>query len=104
MKKMMTIAMTAIMMVIGTATMNGKTNTRPAMNNRPHTEVIVVSNNHGVMPHHAVRPIPHHIHKFNRHHTCRICHLTEREIIRMERMKHHNTHHPAPAPVPPRRH
>lgn len=103
------------MMILGTLTTFGKTNTNVHhdRNHNTRTEVVVVTNhNHGMFDRH-MRPgmdrrffINHMMegrHYFGHNHECKVCHLTRHQIHEIEKdMRHqHVAPHHTPAPVKP---
>lgn len=86
-KSIIVSSMVVVMSMIST------TGFAKVVKNQPHVpvprpELIVVKHDH--CPHHAVRP---HRHDFNRHHECKVCHLTKHQIKKMEKeMRKHHAH------------
>ena len=96
------------MMILGTTTVFGKTNTtvHNDRHNNIRTEVVVI-NNHGrgmdrmAAHRHMDRLMIKHIldrrHMFNRYGECNVCHMDRHEIRKAERDLRHN--HVAPRPM-----
>lgn len=98
------------MMILGTTTVFGKTNTtvHNDRHNNVRTEVVVINNHnngrmvaHHHMDHHMDRFMVKHIldgrHMFNRYGECNVCHMNRHEIRKAEHELRHN--HVAPRPM-----